>query len=1227
MKRFLSMLATGAAAGMLALGLSTSASAQVITRGFGVGALILDDNLSHTITLETPQSPFAEWSAWSGAGFPSVWIFPVPPFNNAQSGFVFSGPLTGTATPPLLSYWLPPGQTTINGGAYTGGAAGAWDYATTGELGLLSGSGTQYVIPAWDAGGSSLTNSSITDNGAVSTTEDFSAGNVTATGSLQAATGEQFSNLNSAGVVHTNGSGNLSTGLIVNGDITDATIQNGKLANPTIGLMSSDGSLSVPSPLTLGDASDDFTLNLSNPNTWEATQTFPAASITNAELVNSSINYTSTDGSVNVPGSTSLGGTTDLTVNTANVTLAGDVSGPANANVAGSFNGGTPFGDMAGQTSSAVSITGGAISGTTITTSTLDATNTIDGGALTAGTVANAALVNSSINYTSTDGSVNVPGSTSLGGTTDLTVNTANVTLAGDVSGPANANVAGSFNGGTPFGDMAGQTSSAVSITGGAISGTTITTSTLDATNTIDGGALTAGTVANAALVNSSINYTSTDGSVNVPGSTSLGGTTDLTVNTANVTLAGDVSGPANANVAGSFNGGTPFGDMAGQTSSAVSITGGTIDGTTISATNTIDGGGLTAGTVANAALVNSSINYTSTDGSVNVPGSTSLGGTTDLTVNTANVTLAGDVSGPANANVAGSFNGGTPFGDMAGQTSSAVSITGGAISGTTITTSTLDATNTIDGGALTAGTVANAALVNSSINYTSTDGSVNVPGSTSLGGTTDLTVNTANVTLAGDVSGPANANVAGSFNGGTPFGDMAGQTSSAVSITGGTIDGTTISATNTIDGGGLTAGTVANAALVNSSINYTSTDGSVNVPGSTSLGGTTDLTVNTANVTLAGDVSGPANANVAGSFNGGTPFGDMAGQTSSAVSITGGTIDGTTISATNTIDGGGLTAGTVANAALVNSSINYTSTDGSVNVPGSTSLGGTTDLTVNTANVTLAGDVSGPANANVAGSFNGGTPFGDMAGQTSSAVSITGGAISGTTITTSTLDATNTIDGGALTAGTVANAALVNSSINYTSTDGSVNVPGSTSLGGTTDLTVNTANVTLAGDVSGPANANGITATAQSGNDIIAAINDAASGNDINNGNISITADNGTFNGTLGAGATTVASLDASTGGITSAGNVSGVGTMAGTFGGTFTITTENGVLTDFAVPYSNITSGTSTVVITTQKSTAGSYYTAFVASETTGTGFTVHLSAAPPAADDVIIHYIVVN
>ncbi|HEY3874530.1 MAG TPA: hypothetical protein VGM92_03565, partial [Candidatus Kapabacteria bacterium] len=180
MKRFLTLLATGA----LSLGLSSVASAQ-LTRPFGAGALVLDDNHSHTVVVSTPPydagpytfPPTTAYDAWEEATFPVLnWYTAIPPFANAQAGFLFPGPLNQTAPAsvpfPLytLSYWVGPGQAGFNN---NGGYAGAWDNATTSQLGLVTTTCTGIAtrIPVF-TGTSTLCNSSITDNGTVITTSE-----------------------------------------------------------------------------------------------------------------------------------------------------------------------------------------------------------------------------------------------------------------------------------------------------------------------------------------------------------------------------------------------------------------------------------------------------------------------------------------------------------------------------------------------------------------------------------------------------------------------------------------------------------------------------------------------------------------------------------------------------------------------------------------------------------------------------------------------------------------------------------------------------------------------------------------------------------------------------------------------------------------------------------------------------------------------------------------------
>lgn len=74
-------------------------------------------------------------------------------------------------------------------------------------------------------------------------------------------------------VLHGNASGAPSYGPVVNGDITDGTIQNVKLANSTIGVTSTNSTLNVTgSPISLG-GSGNVDLNLNHSNAWNADQT------------------------------------------------------------------------------------------------------------------------------------------------------------------------------------------------------------------------------------------------------------------------------------------------------------------------------------------------------------------------------------------------------------------------------------------------------------------------------------------------------------------------------------------------------------------------------------------------------------------------------------------------------------------------------------------------------------------------------------------------------------------------------------------------------------------------------------------------------------------------------------------------------------------------------------------------------------------------------------------
>jgi hypothetical protein len=215
------------------------------TRGVGGGALLLDDNHSHIVTLTAPIDPSPEWTAWSltePAFKPLQWSVPVPPSNNAQAGFIYSGPLAGT-TVPQLAYWLPPGQPSWSGDGNSGGYAGAWDYAGEGQLNIISGhTTTPSYLPIWSSD-TGLGTSSVKDDGTtVSTTEmvSFTGGmavtgttTINTTGSAPTTIGNGSStttingptNINTTGT-NTTAIGDPSNDVTINGssvDIEDAS--------------------------------------------------------------------------------------------------------------------------------------------------------------------------------------------------------------------------------------------------------------------------------------------------------------------------------------------------------------------------------------------------------------------------------------------------------------------------------------------------------------------------------------------------------------------------------------------------------------------------------------------------------------------------------------------------------------------------------------------------------------------------------------------------------------------------------------------------------------------------------------------------------------------------------------------------------------------------------------------------------------------------------------------
>ncbi len=472
MKRSLLILV----AGVFALGLSTTASAQL--RGISGGALVLDDYHGNSMTLTTPPYGSPEWEAWALEGFPNTWYSPVPPQNGAQDAFIYSGPIptygTGSINPPLIAYWVPPGITGINN---VGGAAGAWDYATAGQLGI-GGAGdnlAQYVIPMSDGAGDWVA-SSLTDNGSVQTPEDFYANSLNlpnsyslytpgidnltlgsidntfnlvlntdndapgagqfnvyldgnGTAAMSVTTAQTTISSLGTGVVHSDAFGDLSSSLIVNGDITNGTIANNKLANSSLTVTAGTG-LSGGGVVALGGST---TLNISPSYAGQTsittlgtitTGTWHGTPIANAYLANSSLTVGTAVGSgFSGGGLVSLGGSLALSIPAGGVTNAMLANNSLTVTAGTGLSGG---GVVALGGSTTLNIAPGYAGQTSIST-----LGTITTGTWDATPIANSELANSSLTIGTAAGSgLSGGGLVSLGGSLALSIPAGGVTNA-----------------------------------------------------------------------------------------------------------------------------------------------------------------------------------------------------------------------------------------------------------------------------------------------------------------------------------------------------------------------------------------------------------------------------------------------------------------------------------------------------------------------------------------------------------------------------------------------------------------------------------------------------------------------------------------------------------------------------------------------------------------------------------------------------------------------------
>ena len=1029
---------------------------------------------------------------------------------------------------------------TFNGLTLDGLSGSAGVYTDASKI-LTSTPPSSGTIGFWDRSGTTL--SPVTAGDALSTTGDISTtgtGTITSAGLLTGSAGTDISGgavnlnansnnptnintgtstenvtiggtansvilpgLNSAGVVHTDATGVLSTGKITNTDITNATIDltakvTGVLpvANGGTGQTTQQAAINA----LAGSTTDGQFLRGDGTDVTMSAIQVTDVPILNQNTTGNAATATALETARKING-VSFDGTADITVAADAGTLTGTT---LNSNVVNSSL--TSVGTLTDLTVTnpiSGSVTGNAATATTLETArkingvsfdgTADITVAADAGTLT-GTTLNSNVINSSLTSvgTLTDLTVTNPINGSISGNATNVTGTVAITNGGTgqttQQAALNALAGGSTAGQFLRGDGTNVSMSAIqaadvptlnqSTTGNAATATALETArkingvdfdgTADITVTAAAGTLTGNTL-NSTVVNSSL--------------TSVGTLTDLTV-------TNPISGSVTGNAA-----------TATALETARNINGVSFDGTA-DITVTADAGTLSGNTL-NSTVVNSSLTSvgTLTDLTVTNPISGSVTGTSSNVTGT--VTIANGGTGQTtqqaaiNALAGGSTAGQFLRGDGTNVSMSAIqaadvptlnqSTTGNAATATALETArkingvdfdgTADITVTAAAGTLTGNTL-NSTVVNSSL--------------TSVGTLTDLTVTNP---ISGSVTGTS-SNVTGTVtiaNGGTgqttqqaAINALAGSTTDGQFLRG---DGTdvTMSAIQVTDVPILNQNTTGNAATATAletarNINGVSFDGTADITVTadagtltgntlnstvvnsslTSVGTLTDLTVTNP---ISGSVTGTS-SNVTGTVtiaNGGT------GQTTQQAAINalaGGSTagqflrgDGTNVSmsAIQAADVPTLNQSTTGNAATA------TALETARKING-VDFDGTADITVTAAAGTLTGNTLNSTVVN--SSLTSVGTLTDLTVTNPISGSVTGNAATATALETArningvsfdgTADITVTADAGTLSGNTL-NSTVVNSSL--------------TSVGTLTDLTVTN-------PISGSVTGNATTAT-----------------------------------------------------------------------------------------------------------------------------------------------------
>ncbi|HLX65151.1 MAG TPA: hypothetical protein VKX17_28035 [Planctomycetota bacterium] len=575
-----------------------------------------------------------------------------------------------------------------------------------------------------------------------------------------------------------------------------------------------------------------------------------------------------------------------------------------------------------------------------------------------------------------------------------------------------------------------------------------------------------------------------------------------------------------------------------------------------------INASNIATGTLNNIPVTNSAIS----GGTIN---NTPIGGTTPNTGSFTTINAAGAVT-------AGSFVGvGTGItainaNNIASGTLTDIPVSGGAITGSAITTSSVNSTPI---GATTPSTGAFTTLTATGITSTGTASEIlskaapsetalnkklevqdnsgattfavtaggTVTGVTFSGNGSGLTnLNSASLTLAGDVNGPASATlITQAAATGTNI-ITAANLSSTASLNGARVT-PAFGAQNVSTTGTLSAG----AATV-TSLNAMSGNIAITVPTVNALKFSIKNSVfDDTNATpkfelLRSDNTSLFSVSNTGAVSGLSFTGGGSGLTGlSASNINGGTLTGVPIT------GSAITGGTISGAAITGGTVNGTPIGGTTPAAGAfTTLSATgavtglsftgigTGLTaLNASNITsgMLTNIPITGSAITGGSVNG-APIGGTTPASGAFLALTATGITSTGIANEILSKAAPSETGTNkklevqdNSGATTFAVTASGSVTATSFTG--NGSGLTNL--------NAANLILGGDVSGPASANAITAAAATGTNIITAVN--LSGSSINGARVApaFGAQNITTTGTLASGAATVTSLSATGGNI----------------------------------------------------------------------------------------------